>query len=131
MTEKWQRWTIEESTIMEKYYPNLPRDDLMRLLPGRTWRAIQHFAEKQKIHRNWHNIPKSKAQKEALYTKLSLARGNRTKQPFAGKRHSAEAKIHISVSNLYARGHSIEDIAQRNGIAKEEVTGIIERRKEE
>ena len=140
MTEKWERWNKEEYTILKKHYPDMPREDLMRLLPGRTWGAIYHIAEQQEVHRNRRNIPKSKAQKEALHAKLSIARSNRTKQPFAGKhhstppfagkRHSAEARMRISVSNLYARGHSIVDIAQRKGIAKEKVVSIIEGREE-
>ena len=130
MTEKWQRWTIEEYTIVEKHYPNFPRDDLMRLLPGRTWRAIGDFAEKQKIHRNRHNVPLSEEEKKILCTKLSIARSKRSGPPFAGKHHSAETKLTISVSNLHTRGHSIADIAQRNGIVKEKVMAIIEGREE-
>ncbi|MGB7532984.1 MAG: hypothetical protein WA977_08450 [Halobacteriota archaeon] len=100
----------------------------MQRLPGRTWRAIYHIAEKQKVHRNWRDIPLSEEEIVALHAKLSTARGNRTGQPFAGNHHTADAKLAISVSNLHARGHSIADIAKRNGIAEKEVEKIIKER---
>jgi len=128
MTEKWERWTITEIAILKQHYSNMPRDDLMQRLPGRTWRAIYHIAEKQKVHRNWRDIPLSEEEIVALHAKLSTARGNRTGQPFAGKHHDADAKLAISVSNLHARGHSIADIAKRNGIAEKEVKKLIEER---
>ena len=128
MTEKWERWALAELTILKKHYPDMPRDDLMELLPGRTWRAIGHIAEKQKVHRNGYVIPKSAKQAAALHAKLSTARGNRTEQPFAGKHHTADAKLAISASNLHARGHSIADIAVRNRIAEGEVEKILANR---
>lgn len=121
MTEKWERWNKEEMAILKKHYPDMPRDDLMQLLPGRTWRSIGHQAEKQEIRRNGYIIPKSAKQAAALHAKLSTARSNRTEQPFAGKHHTADAKLAISASNLHARGHSIADIAVRNRIAEKEV----------
>ena len=84
-------------------------------------------AERYDFHRN-RSIPKSEGQKAALHAKMSIARDNRTGAPFAGKHHTAKAKLHISVSNLHARGHSIGDIAKRNGIAEKEVKKIIEER---
>lgn len=128
MTEKWERWNKEEMAILKKCYPDMPRDDLMQLLPGRTWRSIGHQAEKQEIRRNGYIIPKSAKQAAALHAKLSTARSNRTEQPFAGKHHTADAKLAISASNLHARGHSIADIAVRNRIAEAEVKKIIENR---
>ena len=125
MTERWERWNKEEMAILKKCYPDMPRDDLMQLLPGRTWRSIGHIAEKQKVHRNGYIIPKSAKQAAALHAKLSTARGNRTDEPFAGKHHSVTARLHISVSNLHTRGHSIADIAVRNRIAEAEVKKIL------
>ena len=97
----------------------------MQLLPGRTWRAIRHIAEKQKVRRNGYVIPKSAEQIAALHTRLSIARQNRTEQPFAGNHHTADAKLHISVANLHARGHTIAAIAERNCIAEAEVEKIL------
>ena len=128
MTEKWERWTITEIAILKQHYSNMPRDDLMQRLPGRTWRAIYHIAEKQKVHRNWRDIPLSEEEIVALHARMSTARGNRIGQPFAGNHHTADAKLAISVSNLHARGHSIADIAKRNGIAEKEVEKIIKER---
>jgi len=130
MTEKWERWTITEIAILKQHYSNMPRDDLMQRLPGRTWRAIYHIAEKQKVHRNWRDIPLSEEEIVALHARMSTARGNRIGQPFAGNHHTADAKLAISVSNLHARGHSIADIAKRNGIAEKEVKKLIEEREE-
>ena len=84
-------------------------------------------AERYDFHRN-RSIPKSKEQIAALHAKMSTARSNRTQQPFAGKHHTADAKLAISVSNLHARGHSIADIAKRNRIAEAEVEKIIDAR---
>ena len=130
MSEKWERWALAELAILKKHYPDMPRDDLMQLLPGRTWRSIGHQAEKQEVHRNGYVIPKSAKQAAALHAKLSTARCNRTDEPFAGNHHSADAKLRISVSNLHTRGHSIADIAVRNRIAEKEVVKIIGERKE-
>ena len=127
MTEKWERWTREEIAILKQHYSNMPRADLMQRLPGRTWRAIMGAAERYDFHRN-RSIPKSEGQKAALHAKMSIARGNRIGQPFADKHHSADAKLAISVSNLHARGHSVADIAWRNGIAEAEVKKIIKER---
>jgi len=130
MTEKWERWTITEIAILKQHYSNMPRDDLMQRLPGRTWRAIYHIAEKQKVHRNWRDIPLSEEEIVALHARMSTARGNRIGQPFAGNHHTADAKLAISVSNLHARGHCIAYIAVRNGIAKKEVKKILKNKKE-
>ena len=128
MSEKWERWNNEELAILKESYPNAPREDIMRLLPGRTWRAIVHQAEIQEVHRPHYGTVRSAEYLAELHTTLSTARANRTSghAPFAGKRHSAESKLHISVSNLHARGYSIADIAVRNRIAEKEVAKIIE-----
>jgi AraC-like DNA-binding protein len=129
MSEKWGRWMVAELRILKKHYPNMPRDDLMQLLPGRTWKAITDAAERYGFHRN-SDIPKTEAEIAAMRVRLSIARASRTGPPFAGNHHTADAKLAISVSNLHARGHSIADIAKRNGIAEKEVKKIIEEREE-
>ena len=128
MTEKWERWTREEIAIMKKHYPDMPRNELMQLLPGRTWKAITGAAHRYGFSRNG-DITQTPEQKAAMLARLDIARGLRTGPPFAGKHHSAEAKLAISVSNLHARGHSIADIAQRNRIAEKEVKKMLEERK--
>ena len=125
MSEKYERWNKAELAILKEHYPNMPRYDLMQLLPGRTWRAICCIAGKQKVHRNGRLIPMSEEQMAILHAKFSIARQNRTDAPFAGNHHTADAKLHISVSNLFARGHSIADIAERNCIAEKEVANIL------
>ncbi len=131
MSEAWQRWTIAELAILKNHYPNAPREDLMRLLPGRTWRAIVHQAEIQEVHRPRYGSTRSKEYLAELHITLSTARANRTSghAPFAGKHHSAETKLAISVSNLRTRGYAIAYIARRNGITEKEVKKIIEERK--
>ena len=128
MSEKWQRWNHEELAILKEHFPNASHEDLMRLLPGRTWRAIGHQAEIQGIPRPHYGSIRNKEYLAELHITLSNARQNRTSghAPFAGKQHSTESKLHISVSNLYTRGHSITDIAERNSIAEKEVEKIIE-----
>ena len=128
MTEKWERWTKAELITLKKHYPDMPRNELMQLLPGRTWGGIGHQAVKQEVRRNGYIIPKSAKQAAALHAKLSTARSNRTEQPFAGKHHTADAKLAISASNLHARGYSIADIAVRNRIAEGEVEKILANR---
>ena len=128
MSIKWERWNTNELTILKVHSPNAPREDIMHLLPGRPWRGIVNQAGKQKIHRPHYGTVRSAEYLAELHTTLSTARTNRTDgyAPFAGKQHSAESKLHISVSNLHARGHSIADIAERNRIAEKEVVKIIE-----
>lgn len=131
MSEKWERWNNEELAILKGHYPNAPREDLLRLLPGRTWRSIGHQAEIQEVHRPHYGTVRSKEYLAELHTTLSTARANRTSghAPFAGKHHSAETKLAISVSNLRTRGYAIAYIARRNGITEKEVKKIIKERK--
>ena len=126
MPEKWERWNREELAILKKHYPFMSRDELMELLPGRTWRAICHIAEKRGIHREHYGIRRSEQFLKDLHDKLSIARENR--KPFAGCQHSPEAKLRISVSNLFTHGYGIKDIAKRKGITGKEVERIIKNR---
>jgi len=127
MSEKWERWYKKEYAILKMHYSTMPRKELMQLLPGRTWRAIGHIAnEKLRLNRS-HDIPKSEEEKAALHTKMSIGRGKRIVQPFAGKHHTAETRVAISVSGLYIRGHSIKDIANRKDISEKEVVKIIKK----
>ena len=128
MPEKWERWGKEEIAIMKKHYPDMPRNELKQLLPGRTWKAIKGAADRFGFARN-RDIPMSDANRAAMHVRLCIARASRTGAPFAGKHHTADAKLAISVSNLHARGHSIADIAQRNRIAEKEVKKMLEERK--
>ena len=132
MSIKWERWNTNELTILKEHYPNAPREDLMQLLPGRTWRAIVHQAEIQEVRRPHYNTVRSKQYLAELHITLSNARQNRTSghAPFAGKQHSTESKLHISVSNLYTRGHCSEYIAKAKNITVEEVKKIIENRED-
>ena len=129
MVERWERWSIQELAILKKHYPNAPRDELIQLLAGRGWRSICRAAEKRGLHREHYGTERSEQFLKELHSKLSIARRRRTAgyAPFAGNHHSADAKLAISVSNLYTRGHSIKDIAKRNGITEKEVGKIIEK----
>ena len=120
------RWDINELAILKKCYPFMSRDELMELLPGRTWRSIGHQAEKRGIHREHYGTQRSEQFLKDLHDKLSIARQNR--KPFAGCQHSPEAKLRISVSNLYAHFNCVADIAALKGITEKEVRGIIEKR---
>ena len=124
MSEKWERWNREEVIILKKHYPDMPREELMELLPGRTWRGIIHQAEKQGIHREHYGTQRSEQFLKELHDKLSIARQNR--KPFAGHQHSEKAKLCISVSNLYAHFNCVADIAALKGITVIEVQEIIE-----
>ena len=127
MSEKWERWSKNELAILKKHYPNMPRDELTELLPGRAWRNICRAAEKRGIHREHYGTKRSEQFLKELHDKLSNARENR--KPFAGCHHSPEAKLRISVSNLFTCGHSIEDIAVRKNITEAKVKKIIEEKK--
>ena len=129
MVEAWERWNKEEIRILKKYYSNMPRDELIQLLPGRAWRNICRAAEKRGMHRKHYATLRSEQFLKELHSKLSIARRNR--KPFAGCHHSSEAKLRISVSNLFTRGHSIADIAERKGITEKEVKKILEGQKKE
>ena len=127
MSVKWERWNKEELRILKKHYSNTPRDELIQLLPGRGWRSICRAAEKRGLHRKHYGTQRSEQFLEELHDKLSIARQNR--KPFAGCHHSLEAKLGISVSNLFTCGHSIADIAERKNITEKEVKGILEKRR--
>ena len=129
MVEAWERWNKEELAILKKHYPNMPRDELIQLLPGRAWRNICRAAENRGLHRKHYATLRSEQFLKELHNKLSIARRNR--KPFAGCHHSSEAKLRISVSNLFTRGHGIADIAKRKGITEKEVKKILEERKKE
>lgn len=131
MVQKWERWNKAELAILKESYPKMPREDIMQLLSGRTWRTICNTANAYGIARPRYTIPRSKQYLEFLHDRLSIARRSRTAgyAPFAGNHHSADAKLAISVSNLYTRGHSIKDIAKRNGITEKEVGKILEKKK--
>lgn len=116
-----------EITIMKKHYADMPRDELKQLLPGRTWKAITGAADRYGFVRN-RDIPMSEAEEAAMLSQMTLARASRTAPPFAGKHHSADAKLAISIANLHARGHCIAAIADRNGIAEKEVKKILKER---
>ena len=118
---RWMRWTLAELDILGEWWYDAPPEKLMKLLPGRTWDAIRGCALSQGMHRK-HVIRNSKA--------IAAERNNRTHQPFAGCRHSAQAKLRIRVCNLHARNHSVADIAERAGIAEASVRSIIARRGE-
>ena len=127
MVEAWERWGKNELAILKNHYPNTPRDELTQLLPGRGWRSICRAAEKRGLHRKHYGTQRSEQFLKGLHDKLGIARQGR--KPFAGCRHSLEAKISISVSNLYTRGHSIADIAEKKDITEKEVEKIIEERR--
>jgi len=130
MVEKWQRWNKEELAILKECYPKMPREDFMQLLPGRTWRTICNTANAYGIVRPRYTISRSKEYLEFLHDRLSIARRRRIAgyAPFAGNQHSADAKLRISVSNLYARFNCVADIAALHGITEKEVREIIEKR---
>ena len=127
MSVKWERWNKKELRILKKHYPNMPRDELIQLLSGRGWRSICRAAEKRGLYRKHYGTQRSEQFLEGLHNKLSIARQNR--KPFAGCHHSLGSKISISVSNLFTRGHSIADIAERKNITEKEVKGILEKKK--
>lgn len=48
----WHAWTVPERTLIATHYATAARPDLLALLPGRTWRAIQLQASKLGVDRN-------------------------------------------------------------------------------
>ena len=34
------KWSIEEDTVIRKHYPSIDQENVMKLLPNRTWNAI-------------------------------------------------------------------------------------------
>ncbi len=43
--------TQQEKEILKQHYPSSPREELLKLLPDRTWRAIRIIASSQKLKR--------------------------------------------------------------------------------
>ena len=129
MPEKWERWALEELAILKKHYTSMPRDELLALLPGRTWKAITGAADRFGVPRN-RDIAMSDANRAAMHVRLCIARASRTGAPFAGCTHTAESKMAISVSNLHTRGYTIAAIAERNGIAAAAVEEILKKREQ-
>jgi len=50
---KPREWTAEEDAIMEKYYGRVPRDLLLKHLPGREWHQIQNKASREGLTNRW------------------------------------------------------------------------------
>jgi len=48
---KW--WSAEEDEVIKRYYSSLGREELLKLLPGRTWEAIKDRAFKFGIARSY------------------------------------------------------------------------------
>jgi len=49
--EPYRMWSEKESAIVREHFPNMPHDDLMALLPERSWREIRSKAERLKVRR--------------------------------------------------------------------------------
>ncbi len=133
MVEKWSRWHKKELAILEQHYPSMTRDELMQLLPGRSWHAIVLKAHKREIKRPYgrgRGATRTEKQLAELHKKLSASRRNRIAgyAPFRGHHHSAEAKMQIAVRHMRTAGRSVAEIAVRKGITEEEVKKIIGKR---
>jgi len=46
-----KRWTLNEIEVLKKYYPIASKDVLLKLIPGRSWNAIQLKAERLGLKR--------------------------------------------------------------------------------
>ena len=55
--EKHRAWTEAERAILQEHYAVAPQDELMALLPGRTWEAIRKMATRLKLSRENVAIP--------------------------------------------------------------------------
>lgn len=61
-----KKWTEEEKEIVLKYSQIKSKEEMMKLLPNRTWKAIRHMALKMglKLKDNYEPIPKHELYKE-------------------------------------------------------------------
>jgi DNA invertase Pin-like site-specific DNA recombinase len=50
--KKWRKWTEDELKIMRECYETASQDELLALLPGRTWRAIAEQGIRLGLFRN-------------------------------------------------------------------------------
>lgn len=50
--KKRPNWTVEEYKILHEVYPTKSKDEILKALPDRNWRAIKHRACKLKIKRD-------------------------------------------------------------------------------
>lgn len=50
-----KRWTDPEKALIKRHYPTAPRADMLKLLPGRTWGAIQSKASALGVNRQVDN----------------------------------------------------------------------------
>lgn len=64
-------WTVAELAIIQAHYAAMPRPQLLELLPGRTWRAVQLQASKLRIDRNGTWQPAEDAVLRAHYATAS------------------------------------------------------------
>ena len=51
MNKHWQRYLKSEEELLRELYPNAPKEDIIKALPGRTWIALRRKAEKMGLKR--------------------------------------------------------------------------------
>jgi len=60
------KWSIEEDTVIRKHYPSIDQENVMKLLPNRTWNAIQFRGRTLGISRRRRNAW-TESEDEVLY----------------------------------------------------------------
>lgn len=58
-----KKWNDKESNILKKYYESSPKEELLKLLPNRSWSAIILQAQRLKLKRNFKYSYKERGKK--------------------------------------------------------------------
>ena len=51
LNKNWQRYLKSEEELLRKMYPNAPKAEIVKALPGRTWVALRRKGEKMGLKR--------------------------------------------------------------------------------
>lgn len=134
----WNRWTKQEVETLKEYYPDSPREELLKMFPTRTWQHVISKAKKIGIKRSRQAInaaiaavyTPSEKRREAItrecYQRLGLVPiekidGNIIKELYCGQKNAAKAiakQLRCAPNRLYERLHEMGIIRTREEAGK-------------
>jgi hypothetical protein len=98
-------FTDEEKQILMKYYPSLPKDKLMALLPGRSWSTIMTIARRMGLKRQVIASRRGGVKENISETDLAYLAGLIDGEGYVGVRESKNRK----------RGYQLSPIIEISG----------------
>jgi hypothetical protein len=98
-------FTDEEKQILMKYYPSLPKDKLMALLPGRSWLTIKTIAPRMGLRR------------QIIASRLGGVKENisETDLAYLAGLIDGEGYVGVRESNNRKRGYQLSPIVEISG----------------